>query len=240
MKKTVAVILLLAMLLVSLASCANAVKDPTETGEPKLARPENLTVSESGLISWTAVPNATGYTVTVGTVTAEVSGTSYQATATDTDFNFSVVAKAAGYTDSDAATGTYHTAVTPPVPENPISVAVKGKSEVYAGHTVTLSATVSGTEDTAVVWSILRGGEFATIDPISGALTAKSDINGDQIIEVEARCLADETAFGTRTITVVSRPILTQEMLDRLAGQSKLAFEGMLDIKVYNFGLYDT
>lgn len=240
MKKIIAVWVLFAMLIATLASCAGTAGKPEETNVPKLDAPKNLTVSESGLISWSPVNNATGYTVTVGSVTVEVSGTTYQATETDKDFNFSVAAKAAGYTDSEAARGTYHAVVTPPLPGTVVSVAVKGKSEVCAGHTVTLSATVTGTEDTVVLWSIETGGEYATIDPISGVLTAKSDIDGDRIIKVKALSLADETAYGTRTITIVSRPVLTQEMLNRLAAQTKLAFEGMLDIQVYNFGLYDT
>lgn len=233
MKKIISLVLVTAMLLAALVSCKDNVPK-------KLEKPGDLAISDTGLITWSASENATTYTVTVGSASTDVTGTSYQVTDLSADFNYSVVAKAAGFLDSDAAVATYHASHVPPVPETEISVAVNGKSEVCAGHKITLKAVVTGTDDKTVVWSITRGEEFATVDPISGVLTAASNVDGDQIVEVEARSLADETACGTRVITVVSRPALTQEMLNRLSGQTRMSFEGLLNISVYNFGLYDT
>lgn len=236
MKKLISLTLVAVMLLTMLAACG---EEPSDL--QTLATPGNVTISDTGLITWDAVEHATSYQVTVGSNTYTASTNSYQVTNLNVDFTYSVVAKADGYRDSvPSAAKTYQASRIPPVEVPDVAVAIKGNSEVRAGHSITLKAEVTGTTDTAVLWSVTRGNEFAVIDPISGVLTAVSGVSGDQIVEVTARSLADESAVGTRAITVVSQPILTQAMLDKIASQDTIAFEGYLTVSLYNFGLYDT
>lgn len=238
MKKIVCLVLALAMLLMVFASCDNE-GDPTPV---TLATPGNVAISETGLITWDPVPGATSYLVTVGDDTYTVSTNSYQVTKLDIDFNYTVVAKADGYADSAAsARGTWQAPRKPPVTVTPITVAVSGKSEVRAGHSITLTAGVEGTEDKEVLWQVTEGGEYAEIDAISGVLTAKGveEITGDRIVVVTATSLADESVTGSKTVTVLAQPVLTQDMLDAISAETKLGFEGYVTISLYTYGLYD-
>ena len=63
MKKLISLCLVLAMLLPALAAC----------DEKVLSAPQNVVLSETGLLTWDAVENAEGYIVTIGdkTYTAE-------------------------------------------------------------------------------------------------------------------------------------------------------------------------
>jgi len=79
----------------------------------KLGAVTNVTLDGDRAIQWTAVPNASGYTVvlsgavTVNTTTTEASYTITSAPVTGGNVNYSVKANGDGtnYTDSDAATG---------------------------------------------------------------------------------------------------------------------------------------
>ena len=44
-----------------------------------------------------------------------------------------------------------------------IKIGIVGASEVKTGKSITLTANVTGTENTKVVWSIKNGSEFASI-----------------------------------------------------------------------------
>lgn len=232
MKRAVCFLLVLAFAAGILCGC--------DTGKPKktLDAPKNLTISSSGVITWDAVENAASYIVTVGDKTYTTKDTSYTVTNTNVDFNYSVVATADGYNDSDAAAGTWQAPRKPDVPKSSIAVAVKGGTEVRPGKSLTLTATVTGADDQTVIWSIVSGGENATIDELSGRLTAAKTVKGSGIVEVRATSIVDETCYGTKILTVLSKPVLTQEMLDRLGSEGKLGFDGFLYIEVYTIGLY--
>lgn len=242
MKRFLAWTLMLLLLCSVFASCTtNDQPTETDTTAPEtLAAPQNVKISESGLITWDAVEHATSYTVRVGSATYQVTTNSYQVTNLDVDFKYSVVANAENYQSSaSSAEGTYTATRIPPVDDPEIVVAISGPSEVRSGHQITLTAAVTGTDDQTVLWEITEGGEYASIDPVSGVLTAESGVEGSPIVTVAARSLQDESCVGSKVVTVVSKPELTQEMLDVLAEQTTISFDGYLNILLYNFGLYD-
>ncbi len=238
--RPLALLLALTMLLGTLLCACDRGGNPDEPPQT-LATPQNLAISATGLITWDAVEHATSYIVTVGDKTYTAGTNAYQVTTSlEVDFNYSVLAKADGYADSASSeTKTYQAPRKPPVVKPTVAVAVLGGSEVRPGHSITLTAKVTGTDDQTVIWEIVRGEAFASIDPISGRLTAVDAVEGDGIVEVRAISLADERCFGSKIITVVPRPTLTQDMLDQLAEQGKLGFEGFINISLYKIGIND-
>lgn len=219
-------------MLTSLSACG--------TKDKILATPQNVVLSDTGLLTWDAVEHAESYTVTIGEKTYSTTTNSYQVTSLDVDFTYSVVAEAKGYTSSlPSAKGTYQVSYTPPVDTTPeVAVAISGKSEVRYGAPITLSANVTGTEDQTVIWTVASGADLVELDAISGKLTAKSLDKGG-IVEVRATSLADESCYGSKVITVLTPPVLTQDMIDLLANQSKLGFEGFINISLYTIGVME-
>ena len=232
MKKIVSLILVCVLLLTSLSACGSNVKI--------LAAPQNVVLSDTGLLTWDAVEHAESYTVTIGENTYSTTTNSYQVPSLSVDFTYSVVAEAKGYTSSPpSAEGTYLVSYTPPVDTtDKIAVAISGKSEVRYGTPITLSASVSGTEDQTVIWTVTEGADLVELDAISGKLTAKS-LNKGGIVEVRAISLADESCYGSKIITVLTPPELTQDMIDLLANQTKLGFEGFINISLYTIGVME-
>ena len=232
MKKQIGIILICVLLLICLSAC--------DKEEQTLSAPENVVLSDTGLLTWDAVENAESYTVTIGEKTYSTETNSYQVTSLDVDFNYSVVANAQGYISSPPSKqGTYRVPYTPPVNTTPkIAVAISGKSEIRYGTPITLSATVTGTEDQTVMWTVVEGSDLVEIDAISGKITAKSLEQGG-IVEVRAISLADESCYGSKVITVLTPPELTQGMIDLLANQTKLGFEGFVNISLYTIGVME-
>ncbi len=230
MKKIISITLVLVMLLSMLVACG----DETLT----LAAPANVKCSETGLITWDAVNGATSYIVTVADKTYTVNTNSYQVTNVGVDFRYSVVACAEGAENSPAsAEGVFTADRTPAVDPEKITVSVTGATEVRTGHSVTLKATVAGTENAVVWWEVVEGGEYVTVNEETGEVTAKSGLTADAKVVVAAHSFEDEEAIGTRALTVVGRPTLTQAMLDEIGNQTKLEFSGYVDIDLYKFGL---
>lgn len=122
--------------------------------------------------------------------------------------------------------------------EKNISVAINGKSEIKSGSLTKLEATVTSntfdTIDETVSWCISKGEEYATIDEF-GNLQAK-DVDGDKIIEVKATSNEDNKCYGSKIITIVSKPVLTDEMLNAF-DYEKVAFEGYVNIDLYTIGI---
>lgn len=233
MKKLISLFLVCVLLLSSLSACD---KNESKT----LATPQNVVLSDTGLLTWDAVEHAESYTVTIGDKTYSTATNSYQVPSLAVDFTYSVVAEAQGYISSaPSAKGTYQVPYVPPVDTTPkIAVAISGKSEVRYGSPITLSAAVTGTEDQTVMWTVVSGADLVELDAISGKLTAKSlDMGG--IVEVRAISLADESCYGSKIITVLTPPELTQEMIDLLANQTKLGFEGFINISLYTIGVME-
>lgn len=203
-----------------------------------LSTPTNLTISDTGLITWDAVENASEYVITINQNTYTIQTNSFQVKDLTNDFTYSVVAKADKYETSLPTDTLTYKAIKIPKPDNQgnITIAIKGGSEVKSTQSITLSAVVEGTSDTTVSWEIKSGQEYATISN-DGKLTAK-EVNGDKIIEVIARSNANNDVVASKVITIVAKPELTQTMLDQL-NVDKVSFEGYVNINLYTIGLFE-
>ena len=225
-------VLLVAVLTLSLAvSCGDE--------EKQLAAPEELQVSEAGVVTWKAVENATGYVVTVGDKENATTETKFTLADTTVDCMITVYATADGYKNSDAAK-TQFTAkknTDPVTPVNPVdpapehTVAISAPDNVKSGKRVQLSALVDGEKTNRVEWSVTKGGDYAGING-DGVLTA-GEVTGDKIIEVTAAATIDgKTYAATTSIVIAAKTELTQAMLDAIA-KEKVAFEGFVRLDVY-------
>src|ERR1700730_3559816 len=89
-------------------------------------------------------------------------------------------------------------------PSSLISVSVTAsKSTVLIGQTVTFTATVTGTMNTAVTWSVSGGPNNGTISA-TGVYTAPATVPTPAKVTVIATSQADSTKSGSAIITVVA------------------------------------
>src|SRR5215469_7332719 len=82
-----------------------------------------------------------------------------------------------------------------------VSVLISPSStSLSAGQTTQFTATVTGTNDTSVLWSVTP-----TVGSVSssGQYTAPSSISSQQVLYVTAKSLADPTQIGTAVVTLV-------------------------------------
>ena len=133
--------------------------NPTPPQPTALATPSGLRVS-NGVLSWTAVQNATSYAVSDGTKTVSIStnaialATNGLKVPTSGSITYTVVAKAAGYTDSAAASFVYTPSVTPPQPTTlsmPMGLVVGGTTLTWAALQNATSYVVSDGTTTVTV-----------------------------------------------------------------------------------------
>ena len=229
MKKIVSILLVLTFAL-SLIGCNNEVK--------KLQTPQNVTVSETGVISWDAVENATGYVVTVNTSEYSVTTNSYTVSSVVSDFTYCVRATADGFEASDnSELKTFKgKGVIPVIPSYDITVGISGSSEVKSGQQIQLKANVKGSVDKSVTWEIVQGAEYATIT--NKGLLQASEVDGDKVIKVRVTSKVDTKAYAEKSIVILSKPELTQEMLNAVSGDT-VGFEGYLYISVYDIKVND-
>ena len=91
MKRIISIILLVTCVF-SFTACKKKGESTSGEGESmsnvvvKLETPTNVSCDDNGLITWTAVTNATSYDVTFNGVVYSVTTTSYQASSTINDF----------------------------------------------------------------------------------------------------------------------------------------------------------
>src|SRR5262249_2521492 len=78
-----------------------------------------------------------------------------------------------------------------------------GSATVSAGHSQSFIATVTGTTNTAVTWSL--GSPFGTISP-DGVYTAPAPVSATQRVAVIATSAADPAAVGSVVVTVQPNP----------------------------------
>lgn len=203
----------------------------------KLNAPQNVKVSNSGLITWDAVENATGYAVTIGEQQYDVTATNFQAPDAAKDFTCSVVAVAEGYDNSDASTATFtyipSTIIIPPS-EDEITLAIAGSSEVHKGKDITLRARINGKVSKSVTWSVVEGGDYITISA-DGVVSAK-EVEGDHIVKVKATSTEDNKVSAEHVMRVLARTTLTQQMLDAFNDVERIGFEGYVSIALYSPG----
>jgi uncharacterized protein YjdB len=102
-----------------------------------------------------------------------------------------------------------------PVPD-PSSVAITSGGSLVVGNKLTLSATVAPSNASQEVeWSIVSGGEHATLDTTTNELTGVSD--GEVV--VRATAVGFESIYAEKTITVSSSVVPTQEATINFANQ---------------------
>ena len=216
MKKRIICFALIACMLFTFAACKRQTLDT----------PLNVKVSNSGLITWDAVENATGYTVTVNNDKFDVTDTRYQVSDLSKSFTCSVVATAEGFnTSSPSEQATF-------TPQKNIKVAIDGKSGVHAGDSLTLTATVTGAANTDVTWSIVEGSAYASIE--NGVVKTDKDISGDKRVIVRATSVEDSKFYGEKVITVNAKTELTADMLEALNGDGKVEYSGYVNVSVYH------
>lgn len=236
MKKTV---LTLLCALVAICTLTTLVACDRTPSPQTLDTPQNVQISETGLITWNAVENATSYVVTVNGTQNIVNGTSFQLASTVLDVYYSVFARADGYNDSlPSQTQFFEGSSEPPVDTTPtVAVAIQGGSEIKSGQSVTLKATVDGDQANSsnIVWSVVQGQEYVSVSQ-SGVVTAQ-EVEGEKQIIIAATSKANEKCFAQKALTIVMRPELTQSMLDAI-DTSKVGFEGFLSINLYTIGLF--
>lgn len=215
-------VLLVAVLTLSLAvSCGE---------EKQLATPENLAVSAEGLVTWSAVDNATGYVVKVNDDEYTVTETQYRLADAITSATISVSATAKGYKNSAAAETTYNA-----TSEHTVAIKAPDNVKGYEGNVVLLKAYVDGEATDNVEWKVTSGDEYVSVDA-DGKLTVLKDVTGDKIVKIFAFAKIDRRAYAETELIVAAKPALTQSMLDAVAKQ-KVAFEGFLRLDVYNIRL---
>jgi len=198
----------------------------------ELVAPTNIKISDTGLITWDKVSGVDGYVVKINNNNKLTNTNSYQVGSVYNDFTYSV-ASVKGENKSDFSEEFNFKAKD--FFAN-VTVGIKGSSEIKSGKSMTLESVVANAgSKTDVTWSIISGKEYATISE-DGVLTA-AEVNGDKIIEVCCTSNANTKAKATKIITIVSKPTLTQEMLDVL-DTDVIGYEGFININIYSIGLY--
>jgi hypothetical protein len=95
-------------------------------------------------------------------------------------------------------------------PANVVSVTVTTmSSNVIVGQTLQFTATVTGTTNTAVTWSVSGGASNGTISA-TGVYTAPAAVPNPATVTITATSQADTTKSGSATVTVVSSSAAVQ------------------------------
>lgn len=212
---------------------------------PQLSTPENVQITDEGVISWEAVENADYYIVVLNGSNLKAEGTTYTVGSVVNDFTYQVIAVAeSGYKMSAPSVQMTFKGKGVPIIVNPIldtlTVSVTGNQLVGSGQETILKGTVNfvdGNSNNKVTWSIVDGGDYASIDA-NGKFTAK-EVTEDHDVTVRATSVENPEKYGELEIGVACRPDLTQDMLATVK-DDYIGFEGYMDIDLYNFGIYET
>ncbi len=233
------------LIMVLLATCIISMlvacdKKPPE--KPKtLDTPQNVTMSNSGLITWSAVQNAQSYVVILNGTEYPTTETSYQVAQglLINDIKYSVYATAKGYNNSLQSNEKVFEgiSITPSLPT--VSVTMSKTAEIKGGKSVELKAYIDTVEATneQVTWSITEGNNYATIDT-NGVITAK-EVDSDKCIKVVATSTANPDCKAEREIWILAKTTLNQSMLD-LLNKQKIGFEGYDKIDLYRTDMFST
>lgn len=237
-----AIVLIVVCALTAFVACDNN-DGGGETPVPStLSAPQNVEMSDAGVITWSAVQNATSYVVVLNGSEFEMTDTSYQVAQglLVNDIRYSVYAKAEGYNSSAKSEEGFFKGkgITPPIKE--VRVTISKTAEIKSGKSVTYEAYIDGTKakDGEVKWSIAEGKEYATIDA-NGKVTA-SEVTVDKMIKIVATSTENSECFAEKEVWIVARTDLNADMLAAL-NHAKIGFEGYDKIDIYKtdmFGSY--
>ena len=197
-----------------------------------LVCPTNIEISPDGLITWDYIENASSYLVKINSNVKEVQDNYYQVGSVYNDFNYSVASK--NDVEVSNFSVVYHFNAKDPY-EN-VSVGIKSGSEIKSGQSLQLTASVTNAgSQTDVEWEVVEGSDFARISE-SGLLSC-DDVNDELSIKVRAWAKVNPKNYAEKVINVVTKPILTQSMLDSLSGD-KIGFEGYINISLYTLAIF--
>lgn len=234
-----AIVLIVVCALTAFVACDNN-DGGGETPVPStLSAPQNVEMSDAGVITWSAVQNATSYVVVLNGSEFETTNTSYQVAQglLVNDIRYSVYAKAEGYNSSAKSEEGFFKGkgITPPIKE--VRVTISKTAEIMSGKSVTYEAYIDGTKakDGEVKWSIAEGKEYATIDA-NGKVTA-SEVTVDKMIKIVATSTENSECFAEKEVWIVARTDLTADMLAAL-NHAKIGFEGYDKIDLYKTDYY--
>lgn len=204
-----------------------------------LATPQNVQMSDAGVISWTAVQNATSYVVVLNGNEFETTNTSYQVAQSllVNDIRYSVYAKANGYNNSaKSEEGFFEGKGVTPKPQE-VKVTISKTAEIKSGKSVTYDAYIDGVKakEGEITWSLAEGKAYATIDS-TGKVTA-NEVTGDKKIKIVATSTKNAACFAEKEVWIVARTDLTADMLAAL-NHAKIGFEGYDKIDLYKTDFY--
>ena len=208
--------------------------------EINLSVPSNLKFDDkTGVLTWDDVEAATSYVVKINEQEYQTESPFYLVT--DLKYDFVCVVKAInGEIETEYSEQIVYNAPKIILPERPklnITIGINGSSDIKSGKQITLKANVTGGETNEVTWSVTKGDDYVSIDQ-NGVLTAndKALNEKDVIVEVTATSKEDPKVKASKLITVLSKPQLTQEMLDAIGNEDYLQFDGYINISVYPIG----
>lgn len=238
LSKILIIVLLATCILPLFVACE---KQPPDTPKQQLDTPQNVEMSNSGLITWTPVANATSYVVTINGTEYPTAETSYQVAADllTNDIKYTVYAIAEGYTNSPKSQEKIFKGkgVTPPLPT--VSVTMSKTAEIKGGKSIELKAYIDAVEAKSgeITWSITEGNSYATID--DKGIVKTNEVDSDKRIKVEAKSTANPDCKAEREIWILAKTTLNQSMLNVLSKQ-KIGFEGYDKIDLYRTDMFNT
>lgn len=112
-----------------------------------------------------------------------------------------------------------------------VNVAISGPTSIRYGGTINLLATVTGSANTAVIWST----DSNVVAVSDGTVIVIKEVTVDTTVTITATSVADNTKSASYTITVLApeaQPELTDEMLSLLKDE-KIDFAGENHIDIY-------
>ena len=213
--------------------------------KPQLATPENVAVSDTGEITWSAVENADYYVVVLNGYSYRSDTTSYTVGSVVNDFTYSIIARSDnGYRPSEPTeVKTFEGKGEPPLPVDPdienLTVSIKGNQLVGSGRETQLTATVTlgdGQINRNVIWSVTDGKEYGTIDA-KGKFKA-AEVTEDHDVTVRATSKDNADKYAEIIICVACQPEITDEMLNGVK-DDYISFEGYMDIDLYTFEIFE-
>ncbi len=235
-------------MLVSVMSSCKGGSEST-SGQTEIAAPANLAIDEKGLVTWDKVENAMAYYVFYGDKQTVVAEETFQLPDVNSTYEVSVqavVTTASGNVYTEKSNSVTYTPYVEPFDPSVVKIAVKcDVTEIKSGASLsgkgsaTFTASISGAEsgaDTTVIWKVVSGSEYLSGTKADGntfTVSAKDGIKGDKDIVVSATSAAYPTVSVTKSIAVVSKPVLTQAMIDKVAAEDKIGFEGYVLVDVY-------
>lgn len=236
------------MLVSVMASCGGGGSDST-SNQVSVSAPANVAVDEKGLVTWDKVDNATAYYVFYGDKKTIVTEESFQLPDVNSTLEVSVqaiVMTGNGNVYTEKSQSITYTPYVEPFDPSVVKIAVKcDTTEIKSGASATgkgsatFTASISGAEsgaDLSIIWNVVSGGEYLAKTQADGnkfTVVAKADVKGDKDIIVSAASAAYPTVSVTKSIAVVSKPVLTQAMIDKAAAEDKIGFEGYVQVDVY-------